>query len=56
MKYISDFFGNLIVLEALIATLALSATGPQISVLGPLISFGIFVGAPLLAAIIAIED
>ena len=56
MRYISDFFGNLIMVEVFLVSTLLGATAAQLHFLGPLLMFGIFWGAPIYAAILVVSN
>ena len=55
MRYISDFFATLIMVEVFLVNTLLGATAAQLHFLGPLLMFGIFWGAPIYAAISSVS-
>lgn len=56
MKFISKFIENLIMLEIYAIGALMGATAAQIHILSPLFMFSIYFGAPVMAALQALQD
>jgi len=56
MIFIKNFFIYLVVFEIVLIKTSFAATAAQLYYIGPVLTFGMFCGAPLAAAILTLSD